>query len=80
MGSKTYRARAFLDDDGWWTVEVPELTSPGPGGTTIVATGSSPTARGIDQAARDLVAAWLDVATDDVNVDVVVKAPPTSCG
>jgi len=73
--TKTYKARAFLDDDGWWTVEVPELTSPGPDGTTITATGSSTTARGIDQAARELVAVWLGTAIDDVDVETTVEAP-----
>ena len=75
MTTKTFKARAFLDDDGRWTVQVPELTSPGPDGTTVTATGSAPTARRIDQAARELVAVWLDVATDDVSVEVTVEAP-----
>lgn len=30
-------ARAYRDGGKWWTVEIPELTSPGPGGTTITA-------------------------------------------
>ena len=77
MSAKVYQVRAFRepDDDQWWTVEVPELTSPGPDGATIVATGGAVTARGIERAARELVAAWLDVATDDVRVHVTVEAP-----
>jgi len=76
MSTKVYQVRVFRepDDDQWWTVEVPELTSPGPGGATIVATGGSVTARGIERAARELVAAWLDVATNGVRVHVGAAA------
>lgn len=70
-----YEARAYREEDGWWTVEVPELTSPGPGGTTIMAMGTAVTTRGLDRAARELVAAWLDVAEADVNVTVRVEVP-----
>lgn len=71
----TYEARAYREEDGWWTVEVPELTSPGPGGTTIIAMGTAVTARGLDQAARELVAAWLDIDESDVSVNVTVEVP-----
>ncbi|MCL2780336.1 MAG: hypothetical protein FWD74_02385, partial [Actinomycetia bacterium] len=69
--------RAFREpgDRRWWTIEVPELTSPGPGGSVIVATGGSVTARGIDRAARELVAAWLDEPVDGVAVRVIIEVP-----
>lgn len=63
-------ADAYRDDDGWWTIKIPTLTSPGPNGSTIVATGAATTYRGIEKAAHELAAAWLDV--DDVAVTVVV--------
>jgi len=75
MSTHTYQARAYREDGGWWTVEVPELTSPGPGGSTITATGGAVTVRGIDQAARELVAVWLDVEEVDVIVNVTVEVP-----
>lgn len=76
MGKKyMLRARAYREAGGWWTVEIPELTSPGPNGSTITATGGAITARGIEKAARELAAAWLDVAEDEVNVSVEVQAP-----
>jgi hypothetical protein len=75
MSTHTYQACAYREAGGWWTIEIPELTSPGPGGSTITATGGAITARGLDQAARELVAVWLDIEIDDVNVDVAVQAP-----
>lgn len=71
----TYSARAYREEGGWWTVEVPELTAVGPAGNTITARGGAVTARGIDQAARELVAVWLDVDEADVEVDVRVEVP-----
>ena len=40
-------ARAYRDEDGSWTIEIPELTSTSPSGATIVATGSATTFRGV---------------------------------
>lgn len=68
-------ARASRDDDGSWTIEIPELTSETPSGATIVATGSALTFRGIRKAASDLASAWLDADPSDVEVDVAVDAP-----
>ncbi|KJQ52616.1 hypothetical protein RS85_03509 [Microbacterium sp. SA39] len=68
-------ARAFRDDDGTWTIEIPELTSTSPSGATIVATGSATTFRGVSKAARDLASAWLDVEPAEVEVAVAVDAP-----
>lgn len=72
--ARRIRAHAYRDDDGWWTIKIPELTSPGPNGRTVVATGAATTYRGIEKAAHDLAAAWLD---DDsaVAVDVEVDVP-----
>lgn len=71
--SRSIRAHAYRDDDGWWTIKIPDLTSPGPNGRTIVATGAATTYRGIEKAAHDLATAWLDddsVVTVDVEIDV----------
>lgn len=68
-------ARASRDDDGSWTIEIPELTSETPSGATIVATGSALTFRGIKKAASDLASVWLDVEPTDVEVDIVIDAP-----
>lgn len=70
-------ARAYRDDDGSWTIEIPELTSTSPSGATIVATGSATTFRGVAKAARDLASAWLDVEPADVEVSIAVDAPDT---
>lgn len=74
MSARTLNAFASIDTDGWWTIRIPELTSPGPAGRAIVATGSATTWRGVAKSARELAAAWLDVelAEVDVNVQVVV--------
>lgn len=68
-------ALAYLDDDGWWTIKIPSLTSPGPNGRTITATGAATTFRAIDKAARELATAWLDLDDDDVSVTVEVVIP-----
>lgn len=71
----TLAARAFREEGGWWTIEIPELTSPGPNGTTISATGGAVTPRGIEQAARELAAVWLDVTEEDVDINVTISIP-----
>lgn len=73
-------ARASRDDDGTWTIEIPELTSTTPSGATIVATGSALNYRGISKAAYDVAAVWLDVAPHDVDVDVTIEAPDNIVG
>lgn len=67
-------ANAHEDTDGSWTITIAALTSPGPNGNTIVATGSSPTRCGIEQAAHELAAAWLDDDTATVTVGSVTPA------
>ena len=71
----TLNARAYRDDDGTWTIEIPELTSTTPSGATIVATGSALNYRGISKAASDLASVWLDVEPVDVHVDIAIEAP-----
>lgn len=72
---RSLRAHACREDGGWWTIEIPELTSPGPNGTTITAVGGAITIRGVEKAAHELAAAWLDVEEDAVTVDVDVQVP-----
>jgi hypothetical protein len=79
MSTRTLTAHAYRDTDKWWTVEIPELTSPGPAGT-ITATGAAPTWRGVRRAATELAAAWLDVDESDVDVTVEVRAPEAVMG
>lgn len=73
--TRTLTARAFREEGGWWTIEIPELTSPGPNGSTITAIGGAVNARGIDAAARDLAAVWLDADPDEIVVDVSIEIP-----
>ncbi|MCJ0700259.1 hypothetical protein FRIG_03770 [Frigoribacterium faeni] len=68
-------ARAYRDTGKWWTIEIPELTQPGPNGTTIVAIGGAVTVKSIPSEARDLAAVWLDVDPSEVDVDVTVEVP-----
>lgn len=68
-------ARASMDDDGTWTIRIPELTSGSPSGATIVATGSALTFRGIGRAASDLASAWLDVDPAEISVTISIEAP-----
>ena len=73
---RTLSARAYREEEGgWWAVEIPELTSHGPNGTTIVALGAAVNARGIDKAASELAAVWLDVDESDVDVRVSIELP-----
>lgn len=68
-------AHATRDEDGTWTITIPELTSAAPSGATIVATGSALTFRGVKKAASDLASVWLDVEPSEVEVTVTVEAP-----
>lgn len=72
---RSIRALAYRDEDGWWTIRIPELTSPGPNGNTITATGSATAWRKVQRAAEELAAAWLDVDDDAVSVAVDVVIP-----
>lgn len=69
---RVLEARAFRDGGRWWTIEIPELTSPGPNGSTVTAVGGAVSTRGLAEAARDLAAVFLDVEPDEVDVRVVV--------
>ncbi len=71
---RTLHARAYRDAGKWWTIEIPELTSTGPNGSTIVAIGGAVALKDVDQAARDLSAVWLDV-DDEIVVEVTVELP-----
>ena len=70
---RNIQALAYRDEDGWWTIKIPELNSPGPNGRTIEATGAATTYRAIEKAAHELASAWLD--DDDVTVNVKVVIP-----
>ena len=72
---RTLHARAYRDAGKWWTIEIPELTSTGPNGSTIVAIGGAVALKDVDQAARDLAAVWLDVDDDEITVEVTVELP-----
>lgn len=37
--ARVLHARAYRDAGKWWTIEIPELTQPGPNGTTTTAVG-----------------------------------------
>jgi hypothetical protein len=68
-------ARAYRETGRWWTIEIPELTQPGPSGSTIVAVGGAVTVKSIPSEARDLAASWLEVDPDEVDVQVTVEVP-----
>ncbi|PPG86104.1 hypothetical protein [Rathayibacter rathayi] len=67
-------ARAYRDGK-IWTIEIPELTSPSPSGAEVIAVGASINLAGIDEAARDLAAVWLDVDESAVQVAVTIEMP-----
>lgn len=73
---RVLHASAYLDEDGSWTIKIPELSSPAPSGAIIVATGSATSVDEVDQAAHELAAVWLDLEIADV--DVRVKRLETS--
>lgn len=72
---RNIQAHAYRDEDGWWTIKIPELTSPGPNGRTIVATSAATTFRSIEKVARELASAWLDVDDSTLAVSVEVDLP-----
>ena len=69
-------ARAYRDGK-WWTIEIPELTSPSPQGddSRIMAVGQAPNVKEIQSAAVDLAAVWLDVDESAVDVQVSIEIP-----
>lgn len=74
MSTRTLEALVSRDTDGWWTIRIPELTSAGPGGRTITATGSATTWRGVAKASHELASVWLDVEPSEVDVTVRIDA------
>lgn len=67
-------ARAYRDGRVW-TIEIPELTSPSPSGVDVIAVGAAANLSGIDAAARDLAAVWLDLDPAEVEVVVTIETP-----
>lgn len=72
---RVLHARAYRDTGKWWTIEIPELTQPGPNGTTTTAVGGAVTVKSIPAATRELAAAWLDVDPEAIDVEVTVEIP-----
>jgi len=74
--TRTLEARAYRDGK-WWTIEIPELSSPSPrgGDTRIIAMGQARTVKDIQPAAVDLAAAWLDVPENSIDVNVTIELP-----
>ena len=72
---RVLRARAYRDAGKRWTIEIPELTQPGPNGSTIVAVGCAVTVKSILSESSDLAASWLEVDPDEVDVQVAVEVP-----
>lgn len=73
---RTLAARAYRESK-WWTIEIPELTSPSPrgGDSRIVAIGQARNVKEIQAAAVDLAAVWLDVDESAVEVHVTIEIP-----
>ncbi|PZF61791.1 hypothetical protein DEI81_10345 [Curtobacterium sp. MCBD17_013] len=71
--------RAIARPDGaWWTVELPELTSPSPlGGEPIIALGQVERDGDVAAAALDIAAVWLDVDESTLEVRVEFGRPLT---
>jgi len=72
---RVLRARAHREGGRWWTITIPELTQPGPDGTTVTAVGAAVSASSLASEARDLAAAWLDVDPGALQVQVEVEVP-----
>jgi DNA-directed RNA polymerase specialized sigma24 family protein len=74
---RTLKARAYRDSK-WWTIEIPELTSPSPrgGDFRIMAIGQARRVKDIDATAHGIAAVWLDVDEDQIDVRVKVEIPP----
>lgn len=73
-GRQHVDAVAYRDGD-WWTIEIPELRSAGPGDLPVIAVGQAASLRGLDAAVRDIAAVWMDVDPDDVDADVTIRLP-----
>ncbi|QNE46136.1 hypothetical protein F1C58_03895 [Glaciihabitans sp. INWT7] len=72
---RALEAIAYRDGGKWWTIEIPELDTPGPEGKTNRAIGGAVSLRELETAARDLAAVWLDVDVNDVAVTVRIVIP-----
>lgn len=74
MSQHTFETVAYRDGR-WWTFEIPELTTESPRGKghQIVAMGQARNVSELDQAARDVVALWLDTEADSVSVTVTIR-------
>ena len=68
----TARARR---DGRWWVFEVPELTSTGPVGERVTATGQSRSLKDLERDVRDVAALVLDVEEYPGEVEVAVELP-----
>lgn len=72
---KTYTAHAWRDTDNIWTIEIPELSSTNSAGEAIPATGLAPSWRSVENAAKEIIAAWTNTELADVAVEIVVIVP-----
>mgnify|MGYP000066423247 FL=1 len=70
-----YQVNTYIDTDKVWTIEVPSLTSHTPTGEKVPVTGMSPTWKGVEAAACDLISAWTGQSVHSVDVDVQVIVP-----
>lgn len=70
-----YQVNTYIDTDKVWTIEVPSLTSHTPTGEKVPATGMSPTWKGVEAAARDLISTWTGEPVHSVDVDIQVIVP-----
>lgn len=72
---RAFEASAYRDGK-WWTFQIPDLSTASPvAGERIVAMGQARTIGGLDQAAREVAALWLDVDEDTVEVHVTAEVP-----
>ncbi|QHC60458.1 hypothetical protein [Rathayibacter sp. VKM Ac-2760] len=60
MTEETIAARAHREGR-WWVFTLPALTSPGPTGAEIVATGQSRSLEDLDEDVREVAALWLEI-------------------
>lgn len=72
----TYTVRAWIDTDGIWTIEIPELFSVNARGEKVAATGLAPCWSRVEAAAKEIAAVWTDQEVSDVNVTIERVAPP----
>lgn len=70
-----YAAKAWLDSDGIWTIEVPDLFSVNERGEKVAATGLAPSWSRVELAAKEVVAVWTDQEVEDIDVSIEVVTP-----